>query len=115
MFRVCKLMCFRDPSKPKLTMTQILCPTFLAARAQATRFKISWSLLVDSEKKIQMQIFVIIIALLVLFNLLAIVVPFVFAVLLTKDVKQLSDGSRMPLIPAFGAYGGYLALSTIAE
>ena len=52
MFKTCRLMCFRDPSKPKLTLTQICCPKFLAARAQATRFKVSWSLLVDSEKQI---------------------------------------------------------------
>lgn len=114
-FRTCRLMCFRDPSKPKLTLTQIFCPTFLAARAQATRFKISWSLLVDSEKKIQMQIFVIVIAMMVLFFLLALVVPFVFAVMLSKEVKSVADGSKMPLIPAFGAYGAFLALSTLAE
>ena len=52
LFRTCRLLCFRDPNKPRQSCSQILCPRFLSARAEATRFKMSWPLLVEAEKKV---------------------------------------------------------------
>ena len=110
--RSCRLLCFRDLSKPKRSCARILCPTFLAARAQATRFKMSWSLLAEAEKASQIQVFAVLLVSMLLFLVLGIILPFIFAAFIFSGSNE---GSTMSFIPVYGAYGGFFALSTLAE
>ena len=43
--KICRLTCFRDPKKPKLSLTQVCCPTFMQKRSRVTQFKTSWKFL----------------------------------------------------------------------
>ena len=59
-------------------------------------------------------------ALFVMYFLIAMVVPFVFAIIMFNETTktgtdEVSTGSKMPVIPVFGAYGAFLALSTFTE
>ena len=74
----------------------------------------SWSLLLEAERKVQMQVFVVLLALMLLFLVLGIIVPFIFAALLSSGSNG-SEGSTMSFIAVYGAYGGFVALSTLAE
>jgi len=107
--RSCRLLCFRDSSKPKQSCTRILCPTFLAARAQATRFKMSWSLLAVAERATQIRFFVVLLISMFLFLVLGIITPF------AVPTPNEDECSTMSPITVYGAYGGFMALSTLAE
>ena len=107
--RSCRLLCFRDSTKPKQSCTRILCPTFLAARAQATRFKMSWSLLAVAERATQIHFFVVFLISMFLFLVLGILTPF------AVPTPNEDECSTMSSITVYGAYGGFMALSALAE
>ena len=54
----------------------------------------------------------VLVALMLLYLVLGIILPFIFAVLVSS---KSNEGSAMPLIAVYGAYGGFIALSTLAE
>ena len=56
----------------------------------------------------------VLVALMLLFFVLGIIIPFIFAVFVSSGSNG-SEGSTMPLIAVYGAYGGFIALSTLAE
>ena len=54
----------------------------------------------------------VLVASMLLYFVLGIILPFIFAVFVSS---KSNEGSAMPLIAVYGAYGGFIALSTLAE
>ena len=74
----------------------------------------SWPLLAEAERASQIQVFAVLLVSMLLFLVLGIFMPFIFAVFLFSGSNE-GEGSTMSFIAVYGAYGGFVALSTLAE
>lgn len=107
--KVCRELCYRDPKKPKKSCTRILCQSFLIARAEALRFKTSNALFSNLEKKKAAQSFYFIVAQMMLFFIIGMLLPFI------ASFTSLSECTSVSPTYVYGAYCGYIAISTALE
>ena len=108
--RPCRLLCFASPNKPRTTCVEIFCPTYLAARREAARFKIGWAVLAQAERTTQRLILALLLCFLLLYLCVSGFVPFTFYSA-TINSQGGCEGSSSFMV--YGAYGGLFALSTV--
>jgi len=107
--RTCKDLLCRARSKRTKSCSNIFCSDFLAARAQALRFKTNFNLFIESEKKLQKHYFIIISACMLSYFFFALAFPLIFT-----NVGRVTC-SPTSSIAVYGAYCIYILMSTFGE
>lgn len=107
--RTCKDLCCRGRRKRTKSCTRMLCSDFLAARAQALRFKTNLKLFIESEQKLQKHSFMIICCCMLLYFGVALAFPMVYS-----NVGEVTcSPTQSPVV--YGVYGAYVLISTFSE
>lgn len=108
MCRACRLLCFASPNKPRKACAEIFCPTYLAARREAARFKTSWSVISEGERTTHSLFFAILISYLLLYLFISFLVPF------SSYSPILNARGGCEGTSSFTVYGAYAGLFTLA-
>ena len=107
--RTCKDLLCRTRSKRTKSCSRIFCSDFLAARAQALRFKTNFNLFIESENKLQKHYFIIISSCMLSYFVFALAFPLIF----TNVGRAVCSPTSS--IAVYGAYCAYILVSTFGE
>lgn len=112
MCRPCRLLCFANPNKPRRACAEIFCPTYLASRREAARFKIAWSVISEGERITHTLFFAILLSYLLLYLFISFLVPFSSY---TPILNSRGGCEGTSSFTVYGAYAGLFALGTSFE
>ena len=107
--RTCKDLLCRTRSKRTKSCSRIFCSDFLAARAQALRFKTNFNLFIESENKLQKHYFIIISSCMLSYFVFALAFPLIFT-----NVGRVACSPASPMA-VYGTYCAYILMSTFGE
>lgn len=108
----CRQLCYASSKKPRKACVEIFCPSYLSAKKEATRFKISWSVISEGERTTQIIIFLMLLSYLILFALISFFVPFTAFEAITTDNGGCHGKASFAV---YGAYGGIFVLGVAFE
>ena len=99
-------------SKASKACMDIFCPTYLASRREAFRFKITWSIISEGERVTHVLFYLLQISYFVFYLLISLIVPFVSY---KPDISKEGGCKGSSSIIVYGGYAGILVLGSLLE